>query len=299
MPASYLAVVLIWSTTPLAIVWSTETMHPSMAVLLRMLIALVICLLLLKVFAIRLPMQSQAKCLYFYSSVGVFGGMTFSYFAAQYLSSGLMSLVFGLSPIFSGLFEQKLLNGAKFSHSKKLAFVLAIAGLALVCSNSILSEQQAWQGLVLIISGMLCFSLSGVLVKSINITIHPVATTTGTLLFCTPLFALTWLLTDGTLPVDSWSDKTVFSVLYLAVFGSLIGFIAYFYVLQKLPATTVALVTLLTPVLAINLGALLNGEHISQTIVFGAGLIIAGLAIYQFADKYWLAKTKPKSDLTT
>ena len=292
VPASYLAVVLIWSTTPLAIVWSTQSMHPSLAVLLRMLIAVLICLLIIAMSNIRLPWRAQAQRLYCYSSLGVFGGMSFSYFAAQYLDSGFMSLVFGLSPIVSGLFEQKLLKGPAFSASKKFAFALAIAGLAMVCSNNLASGQLAWQGVVLIIAGMLCFSLSGVLVKSVNISIHPVATTTGTLIYSTPLFALVWWLTDGSLPVDTWSTKTVAAVVYLAVFGSLIGFIAYFYILQKLPATTVALVTLLTPVLAISLGAILNGEHVPMIMVIGAIMIIAGLAVYQFADKYWFKLAK-------
>nr|WP_280636385.1 DMT family transporter [Endozoicomonas sp. G2_1] len=283
---------MIWSTTPLAIVWSTQSMHPSLAVLLRMLVAVVICLLIIGLSNIRLPWRAQAQRLYCYSSLGVFGGMSFGYFSAQYLDSGFMSLVFGLSPIVSGLFEQKLLKGPAFSASKKFAFALAIAGLAMVCSNNLASGQLAWQGVVLIIAGMLCFSLSGVLVKSVNISIHPVATTTGTLIYSTPLFALVWWLTDGSLPVDTWSTKTVAAVVYLAVFGSLIGFIAYFYILQKLPATTVALVTLLTPVLAISLGAILNGEQVSMIMVIGAIMIIAGLAVYQFADKYWFKLAK-------
>ncbi|MBA6363095.1 EamA/RhaT family transporter, partial [Colwellia sp. BRX8-8] len=60
VPIAYFAVILIWSTTPLAIVWSSETIHPTLAVLLRMLIAVVPGWLILKAFRIELPWHKSA-----------------------------------------------------------------------------------------------------------------------------------------------------------------------------------------------------------------------------------------------
>ena len=77
VPIAYLAVLLIWSTTPLAIVWSSESIPPSMAVLLRMLIALVLGHLVIKTNKINLPWHSQAMKLYTFSALGIFGGMMF------------------------------------------------------------------------------------------------------------------------------------------------------------------------------------------------------------------------------
>lgn len=287
VPISFLAVVLIWSTTPLGIVWSSESVHPTMAVLLRMVIALVIGSVIILFSNIRLPWNNIAFKLYSFSSIGIVGGMLLSYFAARYLPSGTMSLIFGLSPLISGLLAQKLLNEPKFSRMRIIAFLVAFTGLGVVCSAKLSLASDSWVGLVLILCAVFLFSLSGVLIKTVNIAIHPIASTVGALLFSTPLFALAWLLFDGTVPIETWSERSMAAIIYLGLFGSLIGFIAYFYILQHLNASTVALVTLITPVFAMGLGAVLNGETITDALVIGAGLVLGGLGLYQFGDKYF------------
>jgi len=282
---AYLIVVLIWSTTPLGIVWSNDSVSPTLAVLARMMIGLVLSLLFLLFSRIPLPRDKQALRLYCYSGLGVFGGMFFSYMAAQTLASGMMSLIFGLAPLLSGLLAQKILNEPAFTASKKLALGIALLGLGISCSDSLLAGQTNVSGLFCILVAVALFSLSGVMIKSLKISIHPIATTTGSLLFSLPLFILCWLLLDGELNLQHWNLKSSLSILYLGVFASFVGFVAYFYILQKLSASTVALVTLLTPVFALLLGNQLNGEPISFKLLFGATLILAGISLYQWSPK--------------
>ena len=123
------------------------------------------------------------------------------------------------------------------------------------------------------------------LVKSVDIDIHPLATTVGALTFSLPLFAITWFLVDGTLPYQQWQLRSILAILYLGIFGSLIGFLAYFFILQKLRASTVALITMMTPVFALCLGAILNNEAVSGHLIFGAILVMSGLALYQRSGK--------------
>ncbi|GGI94219.1 membrane protein [Shewanella hanedai] len=291
VPIAFLAVVLIWSTTPLGIVWSSESVHPTMAVLLRMLIALILGCLVLLITRIRLPLSKPALTLYAVSSIGIVGGMLLSYLSARYLASGTMSLIFGLSPLISGLLAQKILNEPKFGPMRSLSLVVAFIGLGIVCSSKVSLTSDSWIGLILILTAVSLFSLSGVLIKTVKINIHPIASTVGALIFSTPIFALAWVLFDGTLPIDSWDSRSLYAILYLGVFGSLIGFIAYFYILQNLKASTVALVTLITPVFAMMLGATLNNEVITSALILGAICVLFGLSLYQFGDKY-LARLK-------
>lgn len=284
VPIAFIAVVIIWSTTPLGIVWSSETVHPTLAVLLRMLIALVLGIAILLCARIRLPFTAVALRLYAFSAIGIVGGMSLGYFAAQYIASGIMSLIFGLSPLISGLIAQRLLNEAKFTMMRILAFVLAFIGLGVVCSAKLSIGDDGWKGLVLVFIAMVLFSLSGVLIKTVKINIHPLASTVGALLISTPLFALLWLIFDGNLNIESWQLRSIAAIVYLGVFGSLIGFIAYFYILQHLNASTVALVTLITPVFALILGALLNQEVVGLSLIVGASFVVGGLSLYQFGD---------------
>ncbi|MDU0354828.1 DMT family transporter [Paraglaciecola aquimarina] len=71
------------------------------------------------------------------------------------------------------------------------------------------------------------------------------------------------------------------SIVYLGIFGSLIGFVCYFYILQKLTTANVSLITMMTPVFAILLGNGLNNEVITIHVLLGASAIIVGLALYQ------------------
>jgi drug/metabolite transporter (DMT)-like permease len=286
VPAAYFTVILIWSTTPLAIVWSSETVSSTLAVLLRMMIAVVPGWCLLKIFNIELPWHKEAIRLYSYSAIGIFGGMLFSYLAAKNISSGLISLMFGLSPILSGVLSQKFLSEAKLSRARKMALLVAVFGLVIVCYDKVSLGNNAWLGILFILVAVSFFSLSGVLVKTVEVAINPMATTVGSLLFSLPLFLIVWLLFDGSLPIHTWSLKSIWSIIYLGLIGSLLGFIAYFYVLQRLKASTVALITMITPVIAISLGSFLNNETISQSLVLGAFCIITGLALYQWGDVF-------------
>ena len=283
--AIYLVVVLIWSTTPLGIVWSSESVHPTMAVLLRMAIAAALGLIIIMVKRIPLPTHKTAFKLYSFSAIGIFGGMSLAYMAARYLPSGTMSLIFGLSPIISALLARRLLGEPRFNLLRKISLAVSLIGLAIVCSDNLTIEQDSWLGIVFLLLAVFFFSLSGVLVKGIKITINPLSTTVGALLLTLPCFTLLWVLMDGSLPITQWSSRSIYSILYLGVFGSLIGFVAYYYILQKLEASTVALVTLMTPVIALAIGAVFNQEAITTKLIIGAILVMVGLALFLYGDR--------------
>lgn len=281
----YLLVVLIWSTTPLGIVWSSESVHPTMAVLLRMLIAVVLGAIIIIYKNIKVPTHKTALKLYSYSALGIFGGMSSAYMAALYLPSGVMSLIFGLAPLISGLIARKILDEPRFSGLRKIALTIAFFGLAIVCSDNLIVAENNWLGLIFILSAVIFFSLSGVLVKSVKLEINPLSTTVGALTMTLPGFIAVWLIFDGTLPIEQWQPRAVYSILYLGIFGSLIGFVGYYYILQKLEASTVALVTLMTPVIAMIFGAAFNQEVITDKIFVGASLVMLGLGLFLYGDR--------------
>ncbi|MBD1582565.1 DMT family transporter [Pseudoalteromonas sp. S16_S37] len=290
--ASYLFVIMVWSTTPLGIVWSSESMPPLLSVLLRMLIALILAGLIVSISNTRVPWHRRSCTLYIYSALGILGGMSFSYLAAQTVPSGVISLIFGLAPILSGLLAQKLLGEAKFTPIKICALLFALCGLYLICSAQIQQLNLAPLGLGYVFLAVCSFSLSGVMIKRVKVAIHPMATTFGALLFVTPMFAGLWWVFDGSFVVNSWAAKSIWATVYLGVVGSLLGFLAYFHVLQKLSASTVALSTLITPGFAIALGTWLNDEILTSSLVVGAVIIIFSLALFQFGEHLKLPRVK-------
>jgi len=144
-----------------------------------------------------------------------------------------------------------------------------------------LAGEHALAGLCAVLLAVFVYSASLVWLKRINDDSPPLATTVGSLAVSLPLFALVWWMVDGTMP-DEVPPRTGAAVVYLGVFGSVIGFALYYYVIKHLDSGRVALITLITPVLALLLGHGLNGEEIDPRIWLGTGLILLGLVVHQW-----------------
>lgn len=82
------------------------------------------------------------------------------------------------------------------------------------------------------------------------------------------------------------------AIAYLGIFGSVIGFALYYYVIKHLEASKVALITLITPVMALLLGHFLNGEAIGWRLWSGTALILFGLAVHQWQALAFLLQLK-------
>jgi len=282
---AYIMTVIISSTTPLGIVWSSESVHPSMAVLLRMLIAAVLGLIIIYIRKIDLPRNPTAYKLYAYSAMGIFCGLLLVYMSASYLSSGTISLVFGLSPIIASLLASRILGEERFTRIKKIAIIIALFGLTLVCFDSLGLNPNSLIGIIYLVVAVFFFCLSSVLVKSVKIVIHPLSTTVGALILTLPFFTLAWFFMDGTLIISEWKTRSLWAIIYLGVFGSLIGFVSYFYILQKLAASSVALIMLMTPVTAVAIGVVFNGEIITTKLAIGAMFVMLGLSLFLFGNR--------------
>ena len=67
--------------------------------------------------------------------------------------------------------------------------------------------------------------------------------------------------------------------------GTVLGFNLYFYVLKRVPASAIGLITLITPVLALLLGQGLNGEHIASHVWLGTAVILLGLSLFMWGGR--------------
>jgi drug/metabolite transporter (DMT)-like permease len=284
LPAAFIGVVLIWSTTPLAIKWSSMGAGFLFGVTSRMVVGLLLCVLILMLTGRRLRHDRVALQTYMAAGLGVWATMMCVYWAALYIPSGLISVVFGITPVFTGLFAATLLGEHVFTRFKILGMIMGLVGLLLIFRYSLDVDLAAGFGIIAVFIGVLAQSASAVIVKRIRAGIAGIETTTGALLVSTPLFVLSWWLFDGIWP-QQLEPRVIWSILYLALFGSVIGFIGYYYLINQWPANRVALIPLVTPVMALLIGYLFNGEKIGVTEMAGAALILAGLWAYEFAGR--------------
>ncbi|NKG34007.1 DMT family transporter [Acinetobacter junii] len=279
---TYGLLVFIWATTPLAIVWSVSYLHPMWALVLRFFIALPLAIVVLFILKVRFSVDKVSILSYIAGSLSLIGSQIFTYAATAYLSSGLIALMFGLAPIMAGLigrfgFQQKL------ALLQWLGMAVSIIGLGLICLSDNQNHVQPL-GIGLMIVSVFAYSLSIFLVKKINANIQAMAQATGSILVSTliAILVVPWIWQYA--PTQMPSAKSLLALFYTVIMASLIAMFCYFKLVQNLKPTTLSLTTVMTPLLAILIGAFLNDEQLSVQVFVGASIVLFGLLLYFIKD---------------
>lgn len=280
---AYCSVVLIWATTPLAIQWSSDSLSFLLAVVARMCIALGLALSFFAMLRNSFATFWQHRQIYFAASIGIFPNMPVVYWAAQFIPSGLVAVIFAFSPFVTGVMTLLLMKQNPFSPRKIVALLLALIGLVVIFYHQLRFDHRSLYGILGILLSCILFSFSSVRVKQIaecrKVQLDAFHQATGALLFSLPGLLLCWWIMDGGLPNDV-SVKSVGAIIYLAVIGSLLGAVLFFYILQRMSASAVSLITLMTPVLAILLGKALADERLPPHTLIGVALVLVALVFY-------------------
>lgn len=278
--AAYLGVILIWSTTPLAIKWSGEGPGYLFGVTTRMSLGLAIVLLMLLLTRTSLRRDARARQSYMAGALQIYGSMLATYWASQHIPSGWISVVFGLTPLLTAPMAAIWLGEASLTPARLLSYVLGVTGLALMFQTALNFSPSAVYGIAGVLLAALLQAISSVWVKRTAAQLSGLALVAGSLLLAVPAYWLTWFLLDGHWPVHV-PRASLWSIAYLGGIATPFGFTWYFYVLRHLPAGRVALITLITPVMSLYVGHALNREVIHPTVLWGTALIIAALLLYE------------------
>lgn len=286
---AYIVVVLIWSTTPLTIKWSGEGVHYMFGITARMTIGTVLALALALWQYGALKQNKKALQVYFAVGLAIYASMLPVYWGAQYIPSGLISVIFGLTPIMTAWFAAQFLQEQRFGLNKVLGALTGVAGLSIIFIHQIhLGEHSAW-GVGAVLFAVIVHSLSAVVIKKIDARLPALSLTAGGLLVALPLLWLTYLLFAPPLP-QQIPVRAILAITYLGIMGTVVGFVAYYFLVEQLPTSSSALITLMTPVLAVWLGNWLNNEQSGVIVWSGTALVISGLILHQWGGQIRLRK---------
>ncbi len=280
---TYIILVFIWASTPLAIVWSVQDLHLMWALVLRFFIALPIAAVVLLLLKIRFPWDKVALHSYIAGAFSLIGSQVFTYMATRYLSSGIIALMFGLSPIMAGLigrfgFQQQL-------HSMQwLGMGVSVCGLVVICMSSGAGQHVHPIGIAMMLMSVFTYCFSIFWVKKVNATVEPMAQATGSILVSTVVAICIVPFIWSYFPTHMPSMKSLMALMYAVIMASLLAMFCYFKLVQNIKATTLSLTTVMTPMLAMLIGALLNNERPSAIIFLGAAILLTGLFLYFYRD---------------
>lgn len=292
VPVAYIGIILIWSTTPLAIQWSGHEVGFLFGITSRMMLGVVVALLVAILLSVKLPWHAAARRTYLAAGLGLFFAMTSVYWSSQFIPSGWVSVLFGLTPIITGVMATLWLTETSLTITRIVGMLLGLAGLAVMLLGSQKLGPQAAYGIAGMVFSVIAYSASAVAIKRIGADVPALATTIGGLIVTLPLLLGIYIVSGEALPTMV-PPRAIAAIVYLGVIGSVLGFALYYYVLKHVDTTRVALITLITPVIALLLGHLLNGEALQTEALVGTAAILSGLLLFEYGRQagQWVRDT--------
>lgn len=279
---TYLLVIFIWSTTPLAIKLGGDSLHPIAGLCIRIVLAWFLGMIICFATGIVSLQIKKHSLIYFVASLGLFPNMLFIYYAVEYISSGLVALMFGLLPIFTAILSKPILGESEITTQKVIAIIIALIGLACIFYDDAVLKNNAYIGIILMLISNVLFSACVLWLKKLNqrYKLSSFEQTLGAMTYALPGMLITWFFIIGYQPPE-FNVVSVTSILYLSIIASLIGFAAYYHILNNMRVETVSIIPLITPVVAMVLGMVVADEVISTAMLLGACCILLSLSIYQ------------------
>jgi drug/metabolite transporter (DMT)-like permease len=210
-------------------------------------------------------------------SFGLNYGLVF--WGEQHISSGLAALLQATLPAFGLVFAHFHLPGERLSWTKIGGVVLGVCGVAVVFSNQLaIAGRQALAGCVALILSAACAAYSNVLVKAHGKKLNPAIMAAGQMFFGLLLLLAVGLPLEGNPFRFHWTPMAVVAMLYLAIVGSVIAFLLYYWLVLHMEVTKSMLIALVTPVVAVILGMIVLDEEFGWRTLAGGAMIILGIA---------------------
>lgn len=275
---AYFTLILVWSTTALGIKWGVTGLPFTFALMARFTLAALLALMLLAWRRQSLPLHAAALTAYAIAGVATSLSMLCTFWASQFINSGLVAVLFGLVPLATALFSRWILKAPlqKFDY---IACGLGLAGLLTLFSQRITLAPDGLIGIAALLIAVFLQSGAAVLLKRHAGGQSPLAVNVGALLICAILSTLFWLIA-GAPTAETIPLRAAAALIYLASIGSVFAFSLYYWLIRECRPISVALISLITSATSLWLGHTFNHEIIQRQEIIGTGLILLGLVIY-------------------
>ena len=278
--AALAAVCFFWGTTYLGIRVALETFSPVWLVAIRYLIS---GSLLLAVAAIRGAHIPRGREFWITARNGVITlgiGNGCLAFAEQWIPSGLAALIVTTSPFWMVGVEALIPGGDRLHRPSIFGMLVGFVGAALLVAPASFdyeSNREFIAGFVTLQIGCAGWALGSIAQRRQKTSAHSIVSGAVQQL----AVGLVYLIPALVIPQPSiqWSARGILAILYLITFGSIIGYSAYLYVLDRLPVALTSIHNYVNPVVAVALGWLFYREPFGWREVGAMGIIFVGVAM--------------------
>ncbi|UCD38611.1 MAG: EamA family transporter, partial [Fidelibacterota bacterium] len=240
---------LIWGSTFVALKTGLEGTPPLLGVSLRHLLASV--LLFLIILWRKLPIPKDRLAISQYVTVGLLNfslSYSLTYSGTQYIYSNISSLLWASIPITTAIVAHFVLPGERLTLMKGVGILIGFGGVVLIFTGYGLGESRnLFLGMSLVMGAVLAATWPGVFLKRHPARANPIVLNA----VATGIGGLTTLLGSFTLESPSsmiWSPLNIGIIVYLAVFGTVLAWVAYFYLLTHLEVVKLSFVGFIAPI---------------------------------------------------
>lgn len=281
MHAGVGVLVLVWGTTWAAIRVQLEGIPPFTGIALRFAIASLLLLLIARL--LRVPFQFDRRIRLLWAIETVFGfGLAYGlvYWAEQWVPSGLTAVLFSTFPLFVAVFAHFWLADERLRVGASLGILIGFGGVVVIFSEDLdaLAGPGVAGAALVMLGSPLAAAVGHVLVRKWGRAIHPLNLTAVPMGLTSLVMAGVALAFEGGRPTV-FDARSVGALLYLAIPGSILTFTLYYWLLARMPATQLSLITYGIPVVAIGVGAVLFSEPLTLRTALGTALVIGGVAL--------------------
>ena len=291
-----LALYIVWGSTYLAILFAVDTIPPFLQAGLRFLISGLILVIWRRTAGDEMPSLKQWRSLAIIGTLLLLGGNGLVSFAEQRIASGVAALIIGTVPLWLVLIEALRPGGVRPSWRAIIGLIVGFGGIYLLIGPSELTGKFQFDilGTLVLLSAALLWSIGSIYSRSAELTKSALMTTGAEMLAGSiPIFIVSILFGEwksfsfAQVSVQSW-----LALLYLITFGSMIGFVAYIWLLQNAPVSLVATYAYVNPLVAVLLGSWLAQEALTGRTLVAAGIIIGSVVFINSARQVKI-KTGP------
>jgi drug/metabolite transporter (DMT)-like permease len=252
---------------------------PMTVVFLRVALAAIILLPLLRVYNIRSP-RGVAGWMPFFA-IGLLNNvLPFSLIVTgqTYIPSGLASILNATTPLFTVVVMA--VAGDERLHARRIAGVIAgLIGVVILHGNNLGVQSGQGIGILLCLAAAFSYGLAALVARRLLSNSPPLATATFQMLASAAMMTVVAGAVDRPWQLPMPGATTWLAVVGLAGLSTALAYIVFFQILRRSGATNVMLVTLLIPVTAILLAYLVLGENISPHEIIGALVIGSALVL--------------------
>ncbi len=271
---------LIWGSTWVVIQNGLEDMPPFASAALRFTLAAAGMTALAAAFAEREGGERPTRALSLV--LGTFNfGMSYGivYWSETRLPSGLVSVLWAVYPMMQAIAGHIGLRDERLSAGQLAGFALGFLGVAslFVTDLRAIGPGAAPAGAVLLLSPFVS-ALGTTFVKKHGARTSSLRLNRNGMWIGAALLALAALVAERDEPLR-FTRGAIFSVVYLALCGTVITFGLFFWLLRHVPANRLSVISYVTPAVALVLGVLLRGEAVTPFTLAGLGLILAGVLL--------------------